>query len=111
MKFSTDTKSLKKLMFTSGSKKNRKKEVSSHYDIGNNFYRLWLDETMSYSCGYFKSQTDNLYQAQCYGWIKKYIFPGGIIPSLREILHIAGKLRFYTLDVESLRRLLYERHH
>lgn len=37
-------------------------------------------------------------------WIKKYIFPGGVIPSLREIIHIAGDHRFYTLDVESLRR-------
>ena len=37
-------------------------------------------------------------------WIKKYIFPGGVIPSLREIVNIAADLRFYTLDVESPRR-------
>lgn len=37
-------------------------------------------------------------------WIKKYIFPGGVIPSLREILHICGDLSFYTLDIESLRQ-------
>lgn len=37
-------------------------------------------------------------------WIKKYIFPGGVIPSLREMVNIAADLRFYTLDVESLRR-------
>ena len=37
-------------------------------------------------------------------WIKKYIFPGGVIPSLREIIQIAGDMRFYTIDVESLRR-------
>lgn len=37
-------------------------------------------------------------------WIKKYIFPGGVIPSLRELIGIAGELGFYTLDVESLRR-------
>lgn len=63
-KFSTDEKALKKLMFTSSSKKNQLKEVSSHYDIGNDFYKLWLDETMSYSCGYFKNEGDTLYQAQ-----------------------------------------------
>lgn len=51
-------------MFPSSSKKNQKKEVSSHYDIGNDFYKLWLDETMSYSCGYFKHEDDTLYQAQ-----------------------------------------------
>ena len=233
-KFSTDQKSLKKLIFSSLSKSNQSKEVSSHYDIGNDFYKLWLDETLSYSCGYFKNPDDTLYQAQvnkvdrileklylkedmtlldigcgwgfllieaakkynikgmgitlskeqkkkfeeriaeeglegrlsvelmdyrdlpksgrkfdrvvsvgmlehvgrdnydlfmrCVkevmqpgglfllhyisalqehpgdAWIKKYIFPGGVIPSLREIINIAGDHRFYTLDVESLRR-------
>lgn len=233
-KFSTDRKSLKKLIFTSNTKQNQKKEVSSHYDIGNDFYKLWLDETMSYSCGYFKSDNDSLYDAQCNkvyrileklclkegmslcdigcgwgfllieaakkykvhgvgitlsseqkkkfeerirqehleeylraelmdyrdlgtlnlkfdrvvsvgmlehvgrdnyrlfmscvknilkpggvfllhyisslmeypgdAWVKKYIFPGGVVPSLREIINIAGDMRFYTIDVESLRR-------
>ncbi|WP_312651700.1 cyclopropane-fatty-acyl-phospholipid synthase family protein [Aminipila sp.] len=63
-KFSTDTKALKKLMLTSKGKKNQKKEVSAHYDIGNDFYELWLDESMSYSCGYFKKKRDTLYEAQ-----------------------------------------------
>lgn len=233
-KFSTDTKALGKLMFSSVSKKNQKKEVCSHYNIGNEFYRLWLDETLSYSCGYFQTEEDTLYKAQCqkvdrileklylkegmticdigcgwgflllravrryrvrgvgitlseeqkkvleqkikeehledslqvelldyrdlpklsetfdrvvsvgmvehvgrenYGqfmksvqqvlkpgglfllhfisalkeypgdaWMKKYIFPGGVVPSLREMLQIAGELGYYTLDVESLRR-------
>lgn len=233
-KFTTDKSALKKLIITSKSKRNQKKEVTSHYDIGNDFYRLWLDETMSYSCGYFKEDSYSLYQAQVgkvdhileklhleagmtlldvgcgwgfllkeaakkYGvkgtgitlseeqykkfsediekeglqdllcvklmdyrdleksglefdrvvsvgmiehvgrgnyelfmknvdavlkpqglfllhyisalkehegdaWIKKYIFPGGTIPSLREIMDILPEHNFYTLDVESLRR-------
>ena len=233
-KFSTDQSALKKLIFSSKSKKNQKKEVQSHYDIGNDFYKMWLDDTMSYSCGYFKNEDDTLEQAQrnkvdylleklylskgmslldigCgwgfllieaakkykihgtgitlskeqykefeqrikkehledlltvelmdyrdlpkYGqkfdrvvsvgmlehvgrgnyeeffdcvksvlnpggifvlhyisalkeypgdaWIKKYIFPGGVVPSLREIINIAGDKRFYTVGVESLRR-------
>lgn len=237
-KFSTDKSALKKLIFSSVSKKNQEKEVTSHYDIGNDFYSLWLDETMSYSCGYFKDEKDTLYDAQVnkvdyileklhlekgmklldigcgwgfllieaakkYGvngvgitlskeqqkkfqdrikeeglkgqvsvelmdyreleksglsfdrivsvgmlehvgrenyelyiknvdsvlkkgglfllhyisalqehpgdpWIKKYIFPGGTIPSLREIMHILGDYKFYTLDVESLRRHYYK---
>ncbi len=206
-KFSTDQKKLKNLIFSSSSKKNQKKEVSSHYDIGNDFYKLWLDETMSYSCGYFRSEEDSLCDAQrnkvnrtleklylkegmtlcdigC-GWgylliqaakkykvrgvgitlseeqkkegerrireehlegyveiklldyrdlpdlklsfdrvvsigmiehvgrdhyetfmkcVKSVLKPGGVVPSLREILHIAGDQRFYTLDVESWRR-------
>lgn len=63
-KFSTDQGALKKLIFTAATKKNQEKEVRSHYDIGNDFYKLWLDETMSYSCGYFKNEGDTLYQAQ-----------------------------------------------
>ena len=63
-KFSIDQKAMKKLIFTSISKKNQEKEVRSHYDIGNDFYKLWLDETMSYSCGYFLNDNNTLYQAQ-----------------------------------------------
>lgn len=63
-KFSTDQNALKKLIFSSVSKKHQAQEVSSHYDIGNDFYALWLDETLSYSCAYFKNPSDTLYQAQ-----------------------------------------------
>lgn len=233
-KFTTDHKKLKDLIFSHTSKKIQAREVQSHYDLGNDFYKLWLDETMSYSCGFFKSEQDTLYDAQvnkvhrilgkmdlhvgmslldigcgwgfllieaakkykikgtgitlskeqykkfaerikeehledrltvkmmdyrdleksgmqfdrvvsvgmlehvgrpnyelfiknvsavlkeggifCLhyisslkeypgdAWIKKHIFPGGTIPSLREIINICGDHRFYTIDVESLRR-------
>lgn len=63
-KFSKDEPALKKIMRTSTTKRNQQKEVQSHYDIGNDFYKLWLDETMSYSCGYFIKDDDTLYQAQ-----------------------------------------------
>ncbi|MBU3155935.1 cyclopropane-fatty-acyl-phospholipid synthase family protein [Clostridium estertheticum] len=44
--------------------KRSKDNIEFHYDIGNDFYKLWLDDTMSYSCGYFKNDTNSLYQAQ-----------------------------------------------
>jgi cyclopropane-fatty-acyl-phospholipid synthase len=44
--------------------KNSRKNIEFHYDIGNDFYKLWLDDTMTYSCGYFKSKNDSLTQAQ-----------------------------------------------
>ncbi|WP_206458749.1 SAM-dependent methyltransferase [Anaerovorax sp. IOR16] len=233
-KFSVNSKALDTILHTSTKEKYQKKEVCSHYDIGNDFYQLWLDETLNYSCGYFKNDDDTLYQAQVnkvekilkklqlkkgmtlldigcgwgyllieaakkYGiqglgitlseeqyrtfqqkieeehledqlevrcmdyrklrrshyqfdrvvsigmiehvgrdnydlffenvdsvlkpkgvfllqyisalrenpgdpWMKKYIFPGGVIPSLREILKLCGDYNFYTVDVESLRR-------
>ncbi len=52
------------LLHSSLAAKKQQQEVSSHYDIGNDFYRLWLDETMSYSCGYFKNPGDSLFEAQ-----------------------------------------------
>ena len=36
-------------------------------------------------------------------WIKKYIFPGGVIPSLREIISQSAELNFDVLDIENLR--------
>ena len=38
--------------------------VAHHYDLGNDFYRLFLDEGMQYSCAYFQSPGDTLEQAQ-----------------------------------------------
>lgn len=233
-KDSINKKVLSSLFNVGLKKKDQKQQVSSHYDLGNDFYSLWLDKTMSYSCAYFKKPTDTLYDAQmnkihhilkklnlkegqslldigC-GWgfllieaaklykvkglgitlseeqykkfkeriaeehledyldvklmdyrdleksglefdrvvsvgmlehvgrenyelfmqnvsavlkkkglfllhyisglkesqgdafIRKYIFPGGVIPSLREIINIASDMKFYTIDVESLRR-------
>lgn len=233
-KFTTNRVALHSLLHTSTSKSNQKKEVTSHYNISNDFYSLWLDDSMSYSCAYFKHESDTLNDAQknkvdhllhklnlkegmslldigC-GWgyllieaakkykihgvgitlseeqekkfkeriqkenlsdylevrlmdyrdlehsnelfdrvvsvgmiehvgrknyeefmktvnavlkpsgifvlhyisalreysgdpfIKKYVFPGGVIPSLREIIQICGDINFYTIDVESLRR-------
>lgn len=233
-RFKTDRKALKKLLYTSTSKNNQKKEVCSHYNLGNDFYKLWLDATLSYSCAYFEDGDETLEEAQykkveyilkklclkegmslldigCgwgflliqaarkykvhgvgitlseeqhrafserikaegleeylrvelmdyrelrasdmqfdrvvsvgmlehvgrdnyelffksvdavlkdkgvfllhyisgYGeypgdaWIKKYIFPGGVIPSLREIISLSADFKYYVQDVESLRR-------
>lgn len=35
-----------------------------HYDFSNDFYRLWLDPTMTYSCAYFRSGDETLEEAQ-----------------------------------------------
>lgn len=62
--FTLEESTLKKILFSSLSKSNQMKEVSYHYDIGNDFYALWLDKTMNYSCAYFKNENDTLYDAQ-----------------------------------------------
>jgi cyclopropane-fatty-acyl-phospholipid synthase len=38
--------------------------ITFHYDVSNDFYQLWLDHRMVYSCAYFKSQSDDLDIAQ-----------------------------------------------
>ena len=62
--FSASGDVLSKLTHNPLTKKKQAEEVQSHYDIGNDFYKLWLDETMCYSCAYFKTPEDTLYQAQ-----------------------------------------------
>lgn len=43
---------------------NSRSNVAHHYDVSNNFYRLWLDEDMQYSCAYWTEADDTLEQAQ-----------------------------------------------
>ena len=38
--------------------------ISYHYDLSNDFYRLWLDRDMVYSCAYFESGEEDIDQAQ-----------------------------------------------
>ena len=45
--------------------KNRSKEnIAKHYDLGNDFFSLWLDETLTYSSGIFNETTKDLSDAQ-----------------------------------------------
>jgi cyclopropane-fatty-acyl-phospholipid synthase len=60
--------------------------ISYHYDLSNEFYQLWLDKEMVYSCAYFKTGEETLEQAQ-----------------LDKFHHLCRKLRLkpgeYLLDV------------
>lgn len=49
-------------------KKQARKNISAHYDLGNDFYKLWLDDTMTYSSALFKSGQESTERAQ----IQKY---------------------------------------
>jgi len=62
-----------------GAKHSRERDrraVTFHYDISNDFYALWLDRRMIYSCGYYESPDDSLDSAQ-----------------LQKLDHICRKLR------------------
>ncbi len=45
------------------SRSQSRKNISAHYDLGNDFFKLFLDPTMMYSCGVFDSEADTMEQA------------------------------------------------
>lgn len=45
-------------------KRGSRRNIAFHYDLGNDFYRLWLDRTMTYSSAWFKKPDMTLAQAQ-----------------------------------------------
>ena len=141
-KFTTDFKGLPKIFSNLTSTKKQKEEVTYHYDIGNDFYKLMDYRELEKSGLLFdrvvsvgmlehvgRSNYDlfmkcvskvlkkegvfvlhyisGLYESEGDAWIKKYIFPGGVIPTLREIISLSADYKFYTVDVESLRMHYY----
>jgi len=46
------------------SRRRDKEAIGFHYDVGNDFYRLWLDQRMVYSCAYFRTADLSLDDAQ-----------------------------------------------
>ena len=51
----------------SAKRHNRKRDaraIEQHYDVSNEFYQLWLDQAMVYSCAYFPDRTETLASAQ-----------------------------------------------
>jgi len=58
---------LKRNIFNN-TKEKSKKNISFHYDLGNEFFSTWLDKTLTYSCGIFNSSNETLEKAQ----INKY---------------------------------------
>jgi cyclopropane-fatty-acyl-phospholipid synthase len=51
-------------MLAGNTKSKQRRNISHHYDVGNDFYKLWLDRSMTYSCAYFMSPKDTLERAQ-----------------------------------------------
>ena len=57
-----------KKMFNKNTKSNSKKNISKHYDLGNEFFSLWLDNSLTYSSAIFENDKLDLEEAQ----INKY---------------------------------------
>lgn len=67
--------------FRKNTKENSRKNISDHYDLSNDFYKLLLDDTMMYSSAIFRSKEETLYEAQ-----------------KRKISHLANKLNLKDGD-------------
>ena len=52
-----------RMLFKHSSRQDRA-DIGYHYDVGNEFYRLWLDERMVYSCAYFRNGDESIDEAQ-----------------------------------------------
>ena len=63
------------------SRGNDAQAVRHHYDVSNEFYRLWLDDSMTYSCAYFRTGAEDIDTAQ-----------------QQKIAHICNKLRLKPGD-------------
>ena len=67
------------------SRANSRKNIHAHYDLGNAFYRLWLDETMNYSSAWFEGDLSRpLPQAQN-AKVKRALEMAGVKPGERVL--------------------------
>ena len=53
-----------KHFLNSNSRQGSMKNIKFHYDLGNDFYKRWLDKSMTYSSAIFKNEKQDLYDAQ-----------------------------------------------
>ena len=53
-----------KNIFIKNTKIRSKENISKHYDLGNEFFSLWLDKTLTYSSAIFEKKTQDLSEAQ-----------------------------------------------
>jgi cyclopropane-fatty-acyl-phospholipid synthase len=70
-------------LFNRNSRKGSQKNIHAHYDLGNDFYRLWLDPTMNYSSAWFEGRRDgDLVQAQ-WAKVRRALRESGLQPGGR----------------------------
>ncbi|MBX3608427.1 MAG: class I SAM-dependent methyltransferase [Hydrogenophaga sp.] len=66
------------------SKANSRRNIHAHYDLGNAFYRLWLDETMNYSSAWFETPGLSMVQAQ-HAKVRRALRMAGVQPGHRVL--------------------------
>ena len=74
-----------KHLFNRNSRRGSKKNIHAHYDLGNEFYRLWLDPTMNYSSAWFEGErSGDLVNAQ-WAKVRRALNESGVKPGDRVL--------------------------
>ncbi|WP_025900159.1 SAM-dependent methyltransferase [Sneathiella glossodoripedis] len=63
-----------KCLLNANTKRGSRRNISHHYDLGNEFYKTWLDRSMTYSSAIFESADETLLDAQA----RKYEFVSNV---------------------------------
>ena len=72
-------------LFNRNSRRGSRKNIHAHYDLGNEFYRLWLDPTMNYSSAWFEGdRAGDLVQAQ-HAKVRRALAECGVRPGDRVL--------------------------
>ncbi|HET7793304.1 MAG TPA: cyclopropane-fatty-acyl-phospholipid synthase family protein [Rhizobacter sp.] len=72
-------------LFNRNSRRGSKKNIHAHYDLGNEFYRLWLDPTMNYSSAWFEGdRSGSLVDAQ-WAKVRRTLAECGVQPGQRVL--------------------------
>ncbi len=79
-----------------------RRNIAAHYDLSNEFYRLWLDESMTYSCALFRSPEEGLAEAQV-NKLEMMCRRVGLAPGQR-VLEIGGGWGSFAIHAARSRR-------
>ena len=66
-------------------KGNSRKNIHAHYDLGNDFYKLWLDETMNYSSAWFEGDREGDMQQAQHAKVRRALRMAGVQPGDRVL--------------------------
>ena len=65
------------------SRSNSRKNIHAHYDLGNAFYQLWLDDTMNYSSAWFDGDQSQSMQTAQHAMVRRALRMAGVQPGNR----------------------------
>jgi len=74
-----------KHLFNRNSRQGSKKNIHAHYDLGNEFYRLWLDPTMNYSSAWFEGDFSRPMPDAQHAKVRRALREAGVKPGDRVL--------------------------